>query len=162
MKRILSLLAIAAALAAAPVSAHDAAAHANAPHQPHGVDATAFGRPGDPASFTRTVNVTMSDTMRFSPSSVRVRKGETIRFLLHNRGAMLHEMVLGTGEALRRHATQMRNGTAMEHAQAYIVHVKPGASGQLVWTFDQAGRFEFACLIPGHFEAGMKGQVEVQ
>jgi uncharacterized cupredoxin-like copper-binding protein len=50
----------------------------------------------------------------------------------------------------------------MEHAQHYIVHVKPGASGQLVWTFDQAGRFEFACLIPGHFEAGMKGQVEVQ
>jgi uncharacterized cupredoxin-like copper-binding protein len=71
-------------------------------------------------------------------------------------------MVLGTENDLRRHAGQMRNAPDMAHAEANMVHVQPGAQGELVWTFDRAGEFAFACLVPGHFEAGMKGKVVVK
>jgi uncharacterized cupredoxin-like copper-binding protein len=40
--------------------------------------------------------------------------------------------------------------------------VKPGETKEWVIRFDQAQTFQMACLIPGHFEAGMKGQVIVQ
>jgi uncharacterized cupredoxin-like copper-binding protein len=156
------ILGVAAALAAGPALAHGDDTHATQRHTVSDADATAFGRPGDPATVSRTVNVAMSDAMRFSPSRVTVRKGETVRFVLRNEGAVLHEMVLGTDEELRKHAELMRRFPEMEHAEANMAHVKPGATGEVVWTFDKPGRFSFACLIPGHFEAGMKGQVEVK
>jgi uncharacterized cupredoxin-like copper-binding protein len=156
------ILGVAAALAAGPALAHGDDTHATRRHTVSDADATAFGRPGDPATVSRTVNVAMSDAMRFSPSRVTVRKGETVRFVLRNEGAVLHEMVLGTDEELRKHAELMRRFPEMEHAEANMAHVKPGATGEVVWTFDKPGRFSFACLIPGHFEAGMKGQVEVK
>jgi uncharacterized cupredoxin-like copper-binding protein len=49
----------------------------------------------------------------------------------------------------------------MEHDEPYMVHVAPGKTGEMTWTFNRAGDFEFACLIPGHYEAGMIGKVNV-
>ena len=126
------------------------------------VDRTPFGYAGDPARVTRTVSIAMDDKMRFYPSSISVRTGETIRFVVMNRGELMHEMVLGTDDELRRHAELMRKFPEMEHEEAHMVHVKAGAKGDMVWTFDKAGQFAFACLIPGHFEAGMLGTVVVR
>lgn len=74
----------------------------------------------------------------------------------------LHEMVLGTPQELRQHAELMKMFPTMEHADANMAHVKPGARGEIVWQFTQAGEYQFACLIPGHFEAGMTGKVAVK
>jgi uncharacterized cupredoxin-like copper-binding protein len=100
--------------------------------------------------------------MRFVPDKIEVREGETVRFVLKNNGKLLHELVLGTRKDLEAHASMMRRGESMPHDQSYIAHVTPGQTGEIVWKFNQAGRFDFACLVPGHFEAGMTGNVIVQ
>ncbi|MEO7114377.1 MAG: cupredoxin family protein [Caldimonas sp.] len=126
------------------------------------VDVTDFGQEGNPDKVTRTIKVDMTDDMRFTPSKVSVKRGENIRFVVHNDGKILHEMVLGTSKALKEHAELMRKFPEMEHADANIAHVKPGSTGEIVWQFNKAGDFEFACLQPGHFEAGMVGKVNVK
>jgi uncharacterized cupredoxin-like copper-binding protein len=126
------------------------------------VEATAFGQEGDPRKVTRTIEVSMSDKMRFSPESIEVKRGETVRFIVRNDGHVLHEMVLGTPAALKKHAELMKKFPAMEHADANMAHVKPGSAGEIVWQFTKPGEFQFACLQPGHFEAGMVGRVVVK
>lgn len=122
---------------------------------------TAIGEPGDAARVTRTVRVDMADSMRFTPAQIRVQRGETIRFEVVNGGRVRHEMALGTSANLVAHAEQMRKHPEMEHADANAVTVDPGQTGEIVWHFTQAGSVEFACLLPGHFEAGMRGAVQV-
>jgi len=125
------------------------------------VEEKAFGRPGDPKRVTRTIRIDMDDTMRYSLTDISVKEGETIRFVARNRGKILHEMVLGTPTEIAEHAELMRKFPDMEHDEEYQLHVKPGATGEMVWQFTQAGEFKFACLMPGHFEAGMVGKVVV-
>ncbi|QJW84488.1 cupredoxin family protein [Ramlibacter terrae] len=126
------------------------------------VEATPFGQEGDPKRVTRTIRVGMNDRMRFDPATINVRKGETVRFVVANRGAVLHEMVLGTAQALKEHAEMMKKHPGMEHDEPSMAHVKPGATGDIVWQFTQSGEFQFACLVPGHFEAGMVGTLVVR
>jgi uncharacterized cupredoxin-like copper-binding protein len=123
--------------------------------------ASALGKPGDANKVTRTVEITMSDAMRYVPASVAVKRNETIRFVLRNEGKLKHEMVLGTIKELDEHAALMIKFPEMEHAYPNQASVEPGKTGQLVWQFTKAGTFDFACLQAGHYEAGMKGQVLV-
>lgn len=123
--------------------------------------AGALGSAGNPGEVTRDVEVEMSDAMRFRPDRIRVRDGETIRFLVRNNGRLVHEMVLGTMEELREHAAAMRKSPGMRHAEPNQVSVPPGKTGELIWRFTRSGTVPFACLQPGHFEAGMTGEVEV-
>lgn len=122
---------------------------------------TAFGRTGDPRQPTRTIRVDLADTMRFTPGEITVRVGETILFVVRNRGQVLHEMVLGDRGELERHAALMKKNPAMAHEAPYMAHVAPGGSGQIVWQFTRAGEFFYGCLVPGHFEAGMVGRIRV-
>ena len=120
-----------------------------------------LGKPGDAKKVSRTIEVGMGDEMRFKPASINVKRGETIRFLVKNNGALTHEMVLGTMKELKEHAEMMRKNPEMEHADPNAVTVEPGNTGTLIWQFTKAGKFDFACLVPGHFEAGMVGKVIV-
>jgi uncharacterized cupredoxin-like copper-binding protein len=104
----------------------------------------------------------MTDNMRFTPSKVAIRRGETIKFVVRNDGKVLHEMVLGTRQAIAEHAALMKKFPEMEHADANMAHVRPGKTGEIVWQFTRTGEFQFACLQPGHFEAGMAGKVIVK
>ncbi|QDH62014.1 hypothetical protein FKQ53_01675 [Pandoraea pnomenusa] len=124
--------------------------------------ATAIGEAGDDAQATRTVDVDMRDTMRFSPATITVRRGDTVRFVVTNNGKVRHEMTLGTASALAEHAKMMQQMPDMKHAEANAVTVDPGQRKTLVWHFTQPGTVEFACLEPGHFEAGMRGVVNVR
>jgi uncharacterized cupredoxin-like copper-binding protein len=126
------------------------------------VEETAFGKEGDPQKVTRTIRVDMTDAMRFKPAAITVKRGETVKFIAANKGAVLHEMVIGTPDELKKHAEEMRKFPEMEHDEAYMTHVKPGKHGEIVWQFTKAGQFQFACLIPGHFESGMIGKVTVK
>lgn len=137
---------------------HGASTPASGHHHEH---AASIGEPGDAAKATRTVNVEMTDTMRFSPDTVEVRPGETVRFAVHNAGQLKHEFVLGSDAELKEHYELMKKFPEMEHSDPNQVTVPSGKTGEVVWRFTQAGAVQFACLQPGHYDAGMKGQVHV-
>jgi uncharacterized cupredoxin-like copper-binding protein len=139
------------AVISAPTLAHD---HAEQP--------ALLGKPGDPAEVKRSVRIDMSDAMRFTPSRVTVRKGETIRFIVRNSGHLQHEFVLGNARALREHAEMMKKFPDMKHTDPNQLAVAPGMSAELVWQFTHAGVVDFACLSPGHYEAGMRGTIAVK
>ncbi|WP_420806872.1 cupredoxin domain-containing protein [Pseudomonas lutea] len=146
----------------------------------------AFGHPGDAAKATRTVEVTLGD-MYFEPKSLSVKKGETVRFVLVNKGQLLHEFNLGDAamhaahqqEMLKMAASGMLTPTGMKHDMAGMDHgmahgdgamkhddpnsmlVEPGKTAELTWTFADATGLEFACNIPGHYQAGMVGKVAI-
>ena len=118
---------------------------------------------------TRTIQVDMNDSMRFTPDVLQVAAGEAVKLVVHNSGKLPHEMVLGTEAALKAHAIEMKQsaGHSAEHNHAsgndfLALSVKPGETKEWVIRFDQAQTLQMACLIPGHFEAGMMGQVIVQ
>jgi uncharacterized cupredoxin-like copper-binding protein len=151
-------LVLAGLLAMAPAWAHDD--HRSGPSEHGGGRQEAWGMPGD-AKRARTVEVAMGDDMRFTPDRIEVREGETIRFLVRNRGQVPHEMVIGTQAELAAHAASMKGSPAMEHEDPNMLRARPGGEGELVWNFNRPGTLRFACLLPGHFEAGMKGTIVV-
>lgn len=122
---------------------------------------TEWGIAGRSAAVSRTITLDMTDAMRFAPDHLSVQEGETVRFVVRNRGRMLHEMVIGTPDELARHAAMMAKFPGMEHDAAYMAHVGPGRRGEIVWHFNRPGSFEFACLIAGHYQAGMRGTLTV-
>jgi uncharacterized cupredoxin-like copper-binding protein len=120
-----------------------------------------WGVAGDAKSVARTVNITMLDTMRFSPDKLDVKQGETIKIIIKNAGSMLHELVIGTKKDLDEHAALMLKFPNMEHDEPYMAHVSAGKTGEIIWTFNRTGNFDFACLIAGHYKAGMVGKITV-
>lgn len=121
----------------------------------------AFGREGDPKKVSKTIQVEMADTMRFTPDALTVKAGDTVKFVVKNSGKQMHEMVLGTEKELKEHAALMLKFPTMEHEEPYMAHVAAGKKEEIVWQFTRAGEYHFGCLIPGHYEAGMKGRIMV-
>ena len=122
------------------------------------------GVPGDPKKPARTVTVVMSDAngMKFTPDHVDVKKGEQVRFIIENKGALRHEFMLASVKDNDKHAKLMMKYPDMEHDDPNAKSVDPGKTAEILWRFTKAGTFEFACLIPGHREAGMRGTVTVK
>ena len=149
-------LALALATFALVPAAQAAGQHAGG----HG-SSSSIGEPGRSHQVSRTVTIEMSDTMRYVPARVDVKKGETIRFVVKNLGQLKHELVLGSAKDLKDHAQLMKKLPDMEHDEPNMVVVAPGKTGEVIWKFNKAGEVNFACLQPGHFEAGMKGLVKV-
>lgn len=157
----LGLLAVLLA-ATGVAAAHSESMHDHAPGAAASSEEYAFGRAGDPKKATRTMRIDMSDKMRFDPASLAIRQGETVKFVVRNSGKVMHEMVIGTRNGLKEHAELMKKYPAMEHDDPFGTHVAPGKTGTIVWQFTKPGEFHFGCLVPGHFEAGMAGQISVQ
>mgnify|MGYP000480253605 FL=1 len=148
-------------LVAASFAAMSTAALASGSHGGGHSEETAIGKAGVVSKASRTVTVEMADNMRYTPSEIQVKKGETIRFVVKNVGKVSHEMSLGTEKELLEHLEQMKKFPGMEHDEPSKITLKPGMQGEIVWQFTKAGAVNFACLMPGHYEAGMKGQVKV-
>jgi uncharacterized cupredoxin-like copper-binding protein len=121
-----------------------------------------WGIAGDATAVRRTIDVRMLDTMRFVPDRIDVRLNETVRFRARNSGQVMHEFVIGTRAENEKHAALMLKFPDMEHDEPYMAHVPPGKSGEIVWQFNRAGTFEFACLIAGHYQTGMFGTITVR
>ncbi len=120
-----------------------------------------WGIAGDAKSVSRTIRIDMTDDMKFTPNKIDVKLNETIQFQVHNKGKVLHEMVIGTKKELDEHAEMMKKFPNMEHDEPYMAHVDPGKRADLVWNFNREGTFDFACLVPGHYQAGMVGKITV-
>ena len=142
-----------------------ALAHGDETHKKGGAPMTMeqkdWGIGGNAKAVKRTIEVKMADDMRFTPDRIEVNEGDTVRFRLSNTGKVLHEMVLGTAPVLAEHAALMKRFPNMEHDEPYMAHVPAGKTGEIIWTFNRPGEFDFACLIAGHFEAGMVGKIVV-
>ena len=126
-----------------------------------GHDESAIGEAGKAANVNRTVQIDMTDAMRYSPASIDAKQGETIRFIVKNSGKVKHELVLGTEKELKEHYELMKKNPEMEHDDPNMITVAPGKSGEVIWRFTKSGKVDFACLQPGHYDAGMKGLVNV-
>lgn len=135
--------------------AHDSAAHTHD-------KSVNYGKPGNPAKVQRTIKVTTLDAMRFDPASITVKAGETIRFLVTNTGKIDHEFALGDAESQHEHAEMMKKMPGMKHDEANAVTVAPGQTKEIIWQFAKPGKVEVACHLPGHYEAGMKGDIVVE
>ena len=147
-----------------------------------------IGQPGVASEVTRTVDVEMGDIF-FKTKSVDVKPGETVRFVLHNKGALLHEFNIGQAAAHAAHQKEMasmfQNGTltptgtgkmsgnmghsmggmkmvGMEHNDQNSVLIEPGATKELIWTFNNTAGLQFACNVPGHYQSGMVGQFDLK
>ena len=152
-----TLIAAAAATIAAPALAHGEKKHASVAKK----EQKDWGIAGEAKRAARTVQCLMLDTMRFVPDRVDAKLGETIRFAVRNTGKTMHEFVIGTQAENAEHAALMLKFPNMEHDEPYMAHVPPGKTGQIVWTFNRPGEFQFACLIAGHYQAGMVGTIVV-
>lgn len=132
----------------------------------HGHDASlSAGKPGDPRKPARMIEVRMAEgdgKMLFVPDRLEIRKGEQVRFVLRNDGALEHEFVLASTADNLAHAEAMKKAPEMAHDEPNAKRLAPGKTGEIVWRFTRAGRFEYGCLIPGHREAGMTGTVVVK
>jgi uncharacterized cupredoxin-like copper-binding protein len=169
MKKTLSVLALGVLPAVAMAAGDHAGGHGMDSHQSHdmsgmhkGVPVSIAGKPGDPGKASRTIEVTMDDSMRYTPEKISVKAGETIRFFVRNTGKIQHEMVIGSMDELKEHAEMMRKMPGMQHDEPNMITLKAGQRGGIVWHFDKPGKVDFACLVPGHMEAGMVGKVMVE
>lgn len=162
MKCSAFVVAVALSVLSTAVFAHGETVHSRKFSPAQLAEQKPFGKAGDPKKITRTITFRMSDEMRFDPSHITVKRGETIRFIARNNGKLMHEMVFGTVQELKEHADQMKKFPGMEHDEPYMTHVAPGKSGEIIWQFTKPGVFDFACLIAGHYDAGMTGKVTVK
>ncbi len=124
----------------------------------------AAGDPGDPTKPSRTIELKMIEgngTMAYTPNRVEVKKGEQIRFIITNTGELAHEFLLDSVEHNAKHKLAMEKNPEMEHDDPNGKRLEPKKTSEILWKFDKEGTFEFACLIPGHYEAGMHGVVVV-
>lgn len=147
--------------AMANMDAMNSGEHDHSTHE-HGNDTAAIGQPGEVNKVDRVINITMDDTMRYQPSNIAVQENETVRFVIENKGKVKHELTLGDPTYLKDHAAKMLKFPNMQHNDPNMVALEAGAKGEIIWQFTKAGTVDFACLQPGHFEAGMRGAVVVK
>lgn len=134
-------------------------------HGDEGHHEMAAGMPGMADMVTRTIEVSMIETddgdMIFEPKSLEIVAGETVRFAIQNKGELEHEFVLDSIKENAKHKAVMAEFPEMEHDDPNSVRLEEGQSGEIIWSFTNTGTFEFACLIPGHYESGMHSSIEV-
>lgn len=120
------------------------------------------GVPADSEEAARTVAVTTLDTMAFEPSGINVSAGETVTFRVTNTGQAVHELTLGDAAMQQAHADEMAQmADGMAHDQVNSLTLQPGETKQLTWRFGDTGTLEYACHEPGHYQAGMRGQITI-
>ncbi|WP_434032994.1 cupredoxin domain-containing protein [Cupriavidus sp. a3] len=131
-------------------------------HGHGGGGVTAVGKLGDPRRVGRTITLEVGDSARFTPSTITVKRGETIRFVVKNSGNTKHEMVLGTeGQLLEFYHTRMQ-APETKLPTPNAITVEAGKAGEIIWEFTRFGTMSFGCLLPGHYDAGERGTVIAQ
>lgn len=155
------------------VAALTGTAHADAGHG-HGPK---IGSAASPDHATRTIEIQMTDN-RYNHAQIDVRKGEVVRFVVHNAGHLVHEFKIGTHKMHVEHQDEMLammqsgqmsptgikhgHGSMAKHDHPNSVLLNPGETKELVWKFEHAtAGLEFACNVPGHYQAGMVGRIRV-
>jgi uncharacterized cupredoxin-like copper-binding protein len=125
-------------------------------------NASGVGEPADADVADRTVEVTTLDSMTFEPNTINVSAGETVTFEVTNTGQAPHEFTLGDAAMQQEHAEAMAHMPArMAHDTPNSITMQPGETKQLTWRFGGEATLEYACHQPGHYQAGMRGQITI-
>ncbi len=148
-----------------------------------GMHGSGTGQPGKASDVSRVINVVMADNL-FTPENITVKKGETIRFVIKNNGEFVHEFNIGTAAMHAGHRKEMMmmvehgilepdkinhakmkmdmgGGKTMEHNDPNSVLLEPKKSAEIIWKFSESAKLEFACNVPGHYESGMVGKIQI-
>lgn len=132
----------------------------------HDHGSSVSGKLGDPKRVTRTVKLEMSE-YAFDKGALTFKAGETVRFVVSNKGKLKHELTIGTAEEQKTHRAAMQSMSDMKHDEhshdmpSNAIHVGPGETRELVWQFTNEGSLLFACNYPGHADLGMEGAISV-
>ncbi len=179
LPKVIAMTFVSATLALGSAQIWAAGTHGNGGHGQGGQ--SKIGVAGKTADVTRTIEIKMGDNF-YEPESITVKKGETIRFTVKNAGEFVHEFNIGTTAMHAAHQSEMMTmmehgilqadkinhammkmdmggGKTMEHNDPNSILLEPGKSGDVVWKFSDASKIEFACNVPGHYDAGMMGHV---
>ena len=147
----------------------------------HSASMSMIGEKGDPNKVDRVVNIKMYDNY-YEPNVVKIKKGETIKFIVENLGELVHEYNIGTKEMHVKHQPEMQKlidheiilgdkidkikmkkmskmDHSLGHSHANSVMLEPKKTGELIWKFSKDINLEMACNIPGHYETGMVGNL---
>lgn len=150
----------------------------------HGAHKSVTEQPKSKSSASNVIAMQMHDNY-YSSETVTVKKGETVRFTVKNMGDLVHEFNIGTSA---QHATSqakmammvdhgvleadkinhgmmdmnMGGGMTMQYNETNSVLLEPGQTKDVIWTSSETGTLEYACNIPGHYDAGMVGQITIQ
>lgn len=125
-------------------------------------DQASFGVPAQAQEVRHTIAIEMRDTLRYTPDKITVKRGQAVKFLVSNSGQLKHELVLGSMAELKEHNALMQKFPGMEHDEPSMLSLAPGQKGEINWRFTQPGKFYYGCLVPGHFEGGMIGEITVK
>lgn len=143
----------------ATVPAWAAGSHSDDHHE----ESSSYGEPGMAKDVTRTINLNASD-MEFDIKELKIDDGETVRFVVKNTGDVDHDFTIGPPDVQADHRQEMmemmESGAAManQHEEPNAVFLEPGQTKELIWKFGEVKGLEYACNVPGHYEAGMLGQ----
>tara|TARA_B100000963_G_scaffold71287_1_gene59451 strand:+ start:199 stop:708 length:510 start_codon:yes stop_codon:yes gene_type:complete len=138
-----------------------------------------IGEKGDPNKIDRVINIKMYDNY-YEPNIIKIKKGETIKFVVENLGDLVHEYNIGTKEMHIKHQPEMQKlidheillvdkidkvkmkkmskmDHSLGHSHANSIMLEPKKTGEIIWKFTKDINLEMACNIPGHYETGMIG-----
>jgi uncharacterized cupredoxin-like copper-binding protein len=141
--------------------------HGNGGHGHEGGHSFAFGSPASPSEADRTVEVEANDRMKFVPETIAVKEGELVRCVIQKVGQLQHSLTLAKPAEQKKHEKEMK-GMAVDRMASHmdddpnVIVVQGGETGSLTWRFTEAMAVQFACHIPGHYDAGMKGRMRIQ
>ena len=147
----------------------------------HSASMNMIGEKGDPNKIDRIINIKMYDNY-YEPNLVKIKKGETIKFIVENLGEMVHEYNIGTKEMHIKHQPEMQKlvdheillvdkidrvkmkkmskmDHSLGHSHSNSIMLEPKTSGEIIWKFSKDVNLEMACNIPGHYESGMFGKL---
>ena len=143
-----------------------------------------IGEKGDPSKIDRTIQIEMYDNYYY-PTQIEVKKGETIKFIVKNLGELVHEYNIGTKEMHIKHQPEMaklveheilladkidhekmkkmaKKDHSLGHSHSNSVLLEPNETGEIIWKFSKDISLEMACNMPGHYETGMVGKINIK
>ena len=140
-----------------------------------------IGEKGKLSEVSRTIEIKMYDNY-YEPKEIKIKKGETIKFIVHNYGELVHEFNIATKEMHIKHQPEMmkmveneillanridkkkmkkmaKKNHSMGHSHSNSVLLEPNQSAELIWKFSNDTNLEAACNVPGHYESGMVANI---
>ena len=136
-----------------------------------------IGEKGTLSDVNRVIEIKMYDNY-YEPNEINIKNGETIKFIVHNYGELVHEFNIATKEMHIKHQPEMmkmvenqiilpdkidkkkmkelsKKDHSMAHSHSNSVLLEPNETAILIWKFNTDKDLEAACNVPGHYEVGM-------
>ena len=140
-----------------------------------------IGKKGNPSEVEKVIKVKMYDNY-YEPKKFKVKKKQTIKFIVYNYGELVHEFNIATKEMHLKHQPEMmrmveneilladridrkkmkelsKKDHSMSHSHSNSVLLEPNQSAELIWKFNANANLEAACNVPGHYEVGMIAKI---